>query len=416
MDSMKDGSYVVEAPSKSATSSTVFIVLALSLCGMFVITSNYVTVPMAGFLQHDFGASLTAAGWTGSIFGFAYALGLLVFGPLSDRYGRLPLIVLGLFALSLVTALVSWSPSLLTMIILRGVQGFISTTFTPAALAYINEELPPAKRSVGVSCVIGAFLLAGVLGQMYSLAISSTLGWRAVFWILALAYVFLALLVSRLPKSVHFQPAKNVRQTYLTMGKLLGNPALLSAYFATLVLLLSFVAMSSGLGVYASGHYGLRGSGLIFLRLAPLPGLLLSPFAGSLINRFKARRVAILGLFVMAAGLLLEIIPGPLFLLLTGTAVLVGGIAIAAPSLIALIASIAKKAAAAAVALYACATFIGSGFGPLLAASFSGAGFLFLCLCLVIILALVAGLVFVATSAFSSTKSSKGNPAVERVP
>src|SRR5216110_1223654 len=238
MHSVKDISYEVETPLKSVTSSVFFIVSVFSLCGTFVITSNYVTVPITGFLQHDFGASMVAVGWTGSIFGFAYALGLLVFGPLSDRYGRLPLIVLGLFALAIVTIGVSFSPSLLTMIVLRGMQGFLAATFTPAALAYINEELPPPTRSVGVSCIICGFLLAGILGQMYSLAVSSTLGWRPVFWMLAIAYTFSALLVLRLPKSIHHQPAKNVKQTYITMIKLLGNPALLSVYIATLALLL----------------------------------------------------------------------------------------------------------------------------------------------------------------------------------
>jgi YNFM family putative membrane transporter len=60
----------------------------LAVCGLLVPAQLYLAIPLATPVQVSFAASESAAAWTGSAFSLAYAIGFLVFGPLSDRIGR----------------------------------------------------------------------------------------------------------------------------------------------------------------------------------------------------------------------------------------------------------------------------------------------------------------------------------------
>lgn len=57
-------------------------------CGLVVVSSLYLTIPMISIYAETFNVSVSQAAWTGSVFSLFYSIGFLFFGPLSDRYGR----------------------------------------------------------------------------------------------------------------------------------------------------------------------------------------------------------------------------------------------------------------------------------------------------------------------------------------
>jgi MFS transporter, YNFM family, putative membrane transport protein len=79
------------------------VILALSLCGLLVPSQLYVSITLITPISSTFEVSPEMALWVGSAFGFAYAVGFVVFGPQSDRYGRKKVLVSGLLALALST-------------------------------------------------------------------------------------------------------------------------------------------------------------------------------------------------------------------------------------------------------------------------------------------------------------------------
>jgi MFS family permease len=101
----------------------------------------------------------------GTTYSLAYGLGFLIFGPLSDRYGRKPILVPGMVALALATAGLAAASSLPMVAVLRSVQGLVAASFAVVALAYVGEALPPRWRSTGIGAMSTAFLVAGILGQ-----------------------------------------------------------------------------------------------------------------------------------------------------------------------------------------------------------------------------------------------------------
>ncbi len=151
-------------------------VAILGLTGLVVVSELYVSIPLVPTMQQLFGVSQAQASWLGTAFGLAFAGGFLVFGPLSDRYGRKPILVPGLFALALSTLAVGFSPSYEVFIGLRVVQGIAAATFGPAAIAYLGEVLPASIRTTGIAVVTTGFLVAGIGGQVYADAVTLAAG------------------------------------------------------------------------------------------------------------------------------------------------------------------------------------------------------------------------------------------------
>ncbi|ELY99944.1 MFS transporter [Natrialba aegyptia] len=368
-------------------------VAILALTGLVVVSELYVSIPLVPTMQRLFGVSQTQASWLGTAFGLAYAGGFLVFGPLSDRYGRKTIMVPGLFALALSTLAVGFSPSYEVLVGLRIVQGIAAATFAPAALAYLGEVLPASSRATGIAVVTTGFLVAGIVGQVYADAVTLAVGWEWVFWGLAAVYGAFVVLLYVLPQSAGAagESATSLRTVYARMGRLLQNRVLLAAYFAAFTLLFTFVGMYSGLAPYLQTTFGIGPEQLLLVRVAGIPGMVLSPLAGRLVARYGSARVVISGLILAAGGLGLEAVAGSLTMLVIGSVVFVTGIAAAVPSLISFVGETAASARGAAVALYMCILFIGASLGPLVATYLQPIGFVGLCGVLAVVLLFAAG-------------------------
>lgn len=383
-------SYATRANFHSTVSIQV-VVVVLSLCGLLVVSQIYLAIPLIPLISQIFGVSQAAASWIGSAFGFAYALGFLIFGPLCDRYSCKVVLVPGLAVLALTTYAVGASSSFENLVQLRGLQGFVAAAFAPTALAYVSEIIPQPARAIGIACVSTGFLLAGIMGQVYSSIVSLNYGWRWVFWFLAIAYAIAALTVAKLlPDSVRQKPSASILSVYRNMAALLRSPSLLAAYAAALMVLLSFVAMYSGLGPYLSNRYGINQNNLLFIRMAGIPGMLLSPLVGSFIQRWGSKNVVVSGLVLAAISLGLEAVSGQLSILVIVSGIFVTGISATVPALITLVGSIAAEARAAAIALYTFVLFFGASLGPLVTTFLRPIGFTGLCVSLAFFLLMSA--------------------------
>src|SRR5918993_4992829 len=142
-------------------------------CALLVLMQLYLAIPLAPIMGDALGrGGPAAAAALGTTYALAYGLGFMIFGPLSDRYGRKPILVPGMDVLAVATAGLAAAWSLPVVAVLRFVQGFVAASFAAAALAYLGEALPPRWRPTGIGAVSTAFLTAGILGQIYAQAVA----------------------------------------------------------------------------------------------------------------------------------------------------------------------------------------------------------------------------------------------------
>src|SRR5215216_6028289 len=166
-------------------------------CALLVLAQLYLAITLAPVIREVLGGSAeAAAAAVGTTYALAYGLGFLIFGPLSDRYGRKPILVPGMAMLALATAGLAAASSLPIVAVLRSIQGFLAASFSTVALAYVGEALPPRWRPTGIGALSTAFLSAGILGQVYAQAVGESLGWRWVFGLAAPALLIAAFAIA----------------------------------------------------------------------------------------------------------------------------------------------------------------------------------------------------------------------------
>lgn len=341
-------------------------VALLVITALLVLTQLYAAIPLIGPVGAAFGGDVTFALVTA--FSVCYAVGFLVWGPLADQYGRKRIIVVGLTCLTAATIAVGLTTTLPALVALRGLQGAMASSFAPVALAYLTEVTPPRRRPTAVGAMSVAFLVAGIAGQVFASTIALTVSWPWVFHVTGIALALCLMAIAAVviePK----RPATTVSlaHRFLEVGRVAARPSVLLLSVAHLTLLLSFVAMYSGLGPHLD-TLGLDSSQVIWLRLVGLPGMFAALPAGALAERLGAAGAARAGFALAAAGLLLE---AALATSLIGTAlaslVFVTGVALAVPLMITLFGATAAPNRAGGMALSGFVLFLGASLGPLTA-------------------------------------------------
>lgn len=330
----------------------------------------YLPIPFIPMWQSEFHVTMNMADWTSSAYGFAYAIGNVFWGTLSDRVRRVRILYLGLFMLAVTTGLVAVSPSLALLIVFRVLEGAVAASFPAVAIAYIGDVLAPRYRAIATSVVSCGFLLASIGGQIYGSLMSASWGWHAAFLWLAGAYALLGAGVAfLLPKGTRPSTQTSIASTYIRTFRLFRHIPLTLAWVATVPVLLSFIGMYSGLDDLLSTSYRSDTSQLIEVQLLGAPGIVLSLVAGYVIRHYGGKRVFMGGLLVACLGLVMEAASHSLGLLTFSSVVFVFGLSSAVPGIITLVGQLGHEARGSATAVYAFFTFIGASLGPLLETS-----------------------------------------------
>ena len=352
------------APAHPAGSSTT---ATLVVTALLVLTQLYAAIPLLKPISAQLHGSATFA--LSTAFSLTYAAGFLIWGPVSDHYGRRRIMALALGILIVSTACCALAPSLPALAILRAVQGLSASGFAPVALAHLSEAPAPTRRARAIGAMSTSFLVAGIAGQVLASLVALHLGWRWFFplcaGLLAVALVVILAVVHDAART----PGSSLRGQFQALGRLALRPAVLALSLAHLTLLMVFVAMYTGIG----GHLeslGMQPSTIILIRLAALPAMFLSLGAGALATRWSWPQVARLGFGLSALGMLGEaLLAGNLVGLVAASVVYVAGVALAAPAMISLYGQVSAPNRGSGMALNGFILFVGTSIGPLLATS-----------------------------------------------
>jgi MFS transporter, YNFM family, putative membrane transport protein len=347
------------------------VVVALVVTALFVLTQLYASIPLLGPLATRFGADATFALSTG--FSVTYAVGFLIWGPVSDRYGRKKVMAIAIGVLSVATLACAFAPSLATLAGLRALQGLSAAGFAPVALAYLTEAVPPRRRAGAVGAMSAAFLVAGIFGQVAASVIALRMGWPWFFGIcglvLVVAFAVILVLVAEASRTA---PSASLWNQFGKLGGLLVKPAILLLSLAHVTLLLSFVALYTGIGQHLE-NLGVAASDIVLIRLAALPAMFVSLLAGTVARRLGVIGGAQLGFGLAALGMLGEVVlSGTLIGLVLMSVVYVAGVALAIPSMINLYGETAAPNRASGMAINGFILFIGASIGPILGGAITG--------------------------------------------
>ncbi len=172
------------------TSTVVALMAGLS---MLQPLSTDLYLPTLPALASHFDASAATVQWTLSAFIAVFGLWQLVAGPLTDRYGRYPLVMLGVTIYALASALCMLAPSMTVLLIGRSLQGLGACTCVVGARGVVRDLYTPSEGARMIASAGTIMGFAPLLGPIIGAQLADTFGWRAAFAALLVFSVGLAL-------------------------------------------------------------------------------------------------------------------------------------------------------------------------------------------------------------------------------
>ncbi len=145
----------------------------------------------------DLGVSSSEVGLTLSIYVFLLAAGQLVGGPLSDRFGRRPILFAGLAVFIAGSLLVTTASSLELMLAWRALQAFGGGWVAVSVPAIVRDRTSGAETARLFSLIALIMFLAPAAAPSIGSALLALDGWEGIFWFLAGYAVLIGFLLQR---------------------------------------------------------------------------------------------------------------------------------------------------------------------------------------------------------------------------
>lgn len=229
---------------------------------------------------------------------FGFGVGQLFWGPLADRFGRKPMLALGILLYALFATLCAFAPSFELLVAGRMLQGASAAATRVLVVTMVRDLFEGEAMARVMSLVFMVFMLVPVLAPSVGQLILLAGPWQAIFLVLA-AYgvIMLAWSWSRLPETLHpeYRRSLDLRELasaarqVLTERQSLGYTAAQTAIFAGLV---AYIASIQQIVFDAFQQPG--AIGWVFGAVAA-PMAVASWLNSRLVGRYGLRRVGHLG-------------------------------------------------------------------------------------------------------------------------
>lgn len=159
-------------------------------------------------LAEDLGASQSQLLWIINGYTLALAALLMPVGAIGDRWGRKPVLLIGLVAFAATNIAAAFATDPTTLIALRVAAGFAAAMVMPVTLSVITTSFPAAQQAKAIGTWAGFAGAGGIIGLFVSAAIIDNATWPWVFALpIALAAISFVLTIAFVPHSVEHTEA-----------------------------------------------------------------------------------------------------------------------------------------------------------------------------------------------------------------
>lgn len=149
-------------------------------------------VPAMPGLARDFGTSFSVTQMSLTVYLVGMVIGQLVYGPLSDRFGRRPVLLTGLFIYVGGTLVCLFAWEIAPLILGRALQALGGSAGMVLARAIIRDVYDSERSAQMIAYSTAGMLVAPMIGPVIGGYLYEIYGWRAVFWMVLVIGVAVA--------------------------------------------------------------------------------------------------------------------------------------------------------------------------------------------------------------------------------
>ncbi|WP_108651504.1 purine nucleoside transporter PunC [Dongshaea marina] len=160
------------------------IIVWLSGLSMLSFLATDMYLPAFASMQQQFSTGTSQIGWTLSIFLLGMAIGQLAYGPLSDRFGRIRMLCVGLFIFIIASLGCAYAPNIYLLMTSRLFQaiGACAASVIWQAIIIDRYESPLSERLFAT--IMPLVALSPALAPLAGAVLNHHLGWQSIFLVL----------------------------------------------------------------------------------------------------------------------------------------------------------------------------------------------------------------------------------------
>lgn len=198
-----------------------FVLVALTALGPM---SMQIFLPALPAIRNEFAITGAAAQATLSVSMLAIALSTLIYGPLSDRFGRRPIVIFGLVVYLVGSAICAAAPDIWTLVMGRALQGAGGASGMVLARAIVRDVYSRERSAAVIAYLTTAMAVAPMAAPAIGGVLTDFVGWRANFGFIGLIGLAIGVLVV-----VRLSETHTERETDFGFGEMMRGFARLLA-------------------------------------------------------------------------------------------------------------------------------------------------------------------------------------------
>lgn len=351
-----------------------YLLYIISSAAFLVFFQTFMVAPIIPKLARVFKVSPTAIGAIIPAFLIPYGISTLFYGPLSDRYGRKPILYICLSGFIVLTALTSISHTATAMLLFRLFDGMFAGGIVPIALALISDLFIYEERGHAIGWLFGAMAGGMAFGSTFGAVLEPVISWRMLFLsvavLISIVFIMLlqfsSLLSTKKSGEAHSSVLSGAFKGYIS---LIQSKRGLRTYIYVFLNGLLHSGIYTWLGYLFFVHYNL---GEIAIGIALLgygiPGFVFGPAIGRVADRVGRSRLIPTGLVIAGLSSFLLSFHLPVPIAAVVIAVLSLGYDMTQPLLAGIVTDLSPNKGLA-IGMMAFVLFLGFGIGSLVFSS-----------------------------------------------
>ena len=253
-------------------------VIFITFLSAFIPLSTDIYLPALPKMVESFHTTASLINLTLMFFFIFYALGTVFWGPLSDKYGRKPILLSGLIIYTAASVFCVFSADVYQLILFRIFQSIGCGAATAVSTAIVKDVYSGRKRVTVLALVQSMGMLSPIISPVIGAVILSVLSWRGVFVVLAVLGILTLAGSIAMEETIEKHYSGSILQSIGRLGVVAKNKgfiSLLITFSIASIPMMSYITASSfifvdGFGVNEKVYSLYFAANAVFFLIGPL--------------------------------------------------------------------------------------------------------------------------------------------------